>query len=328
MATRTPEVSVVIPTRNRWHRLSRTLSGALSQHGVDLEVIVVDDCSDDQTPERLREVNDPRIRTIRHEQRRNLAAARNTGVSAAAGRWLAFLDDDDLWSPLKLRRQLDTAAVAEAAFAFAGCLTVDDDGVVLRTAAPPDPDRVMELLLAGDAIPAGASNVIARTERVRDLGGFDPELRHFADWDMWLRLAATARAAACDQPLLAYVLHGDNMVFTDSRGVVREFRRMAAKHELLAGGYGVTPDRIVPDRMGVFRWLGWGNARMGRRFKAAGWYALGALGSSPYGRRRSLADARLALFGRLAGRGPRSIDPAMVEAATWLRDYRFTCSGA
>jgi glycosyltransferase involved in cell wall biosynthesis len=314
----TPEVSVVIPTRGRWPLLARTLAGALAQEEVEHEVIVVDDGSTDETRARLEEFDDPRVKVVRHRQRRQLAAARNSGVEAARGDWVAFLDDDDLWSPLKLRAQLSAAADRNAVFAYSSGLIVDPDLTVLQTSPAPDPDRILELLLRGNWIPVGASNVIARTDLVRRLGGFDEGLVHFADWDMWLRLAASGRAAAVQEPLVAYLLHGENMVLTDSRDVVREFDRLTAKHELLAGGYGVTPDRVVPDRMGVRRWLGWGHARAGRRFRAAGWYLLSALHRSPYGRRPSLRDAGFALLGRVPVGGQRPVDQALVDAADWL----------
>src|SRR2546421_12955356 len=101
-----PEATVIIPTRDRWPLLAVTLCGALAQEGVTLEVIVVDDGSVDQTPRRLAEVIDERVRVIRHPSSRGVAAARNSAIAAARGEWLAFLDDDDLWAPHKLRIQL------------------------------------------------------------------------------------------------------------------------------------------------------------------------------------------------------------------------------
>lgn len=96
-----PLVSVVIPTRNRLTLLAQTLHTVLAQQ-VELEVIVVDEGSSDLTPGWLASRGDPRVRTIRHDEPRGLPAARNAGAALARGRWVAFVDEDDLWLPDKL----------------------------------------------------------------------------------------------------------------------------------------------------------------------------------------------------------------------------------
>ena len=182
---RQPEVTVVIPTRNRWPLLSTVaLPGALRQEDVALEVIVVDDGSNDETPTGLAALEEPRLRVLRHERTLGPARARNTGSAAAAGEWLAFLDDDDLWSPRKLRAQLDTANSAGADFVYAAAIVVDARRTVLYSDPLPDPSAVASQLKTGNVIGGGGSNPIARTELVRRLGGFDEELSDFEDWDL------------------------------------------------------------------------------------------------------------------------------------------------
>ncbi len=104
------DVSVIIPTRNRRQLLELTLRSVLWQRDVDFEVIVVDDGCTDDTPQMLRDLRDPRIRTVRHERSQGVSAARNHGIAEARGEWVAFLDDDDLWAPDKLTQQLDALA--------------------------------------------------------------------------------------------------------------------------------------------------------------------------------------------------------------------------
>jgi glycosyltransferase involved in cell wall biosynthesis len=314
----TPEISVVIPTRNRWRALSTTLASALGQEGVEHEVIVVDDASTDGTPERLAQMDAPRVRIIRHPARRHVAAARNSGIEAARGAWVAFLDDDDLWAPHKLRLQLAAASTPETVMAYAAAVMVDPDRSLLATRAAPPPDGLLPMLLRGNWIPVGASNVIARTQVVKRLRGFDERLRHFADWDMWIRLAAEGSAAACPEPLAAYVVHPHNMLLSDSRHVPKEFGVMLRKHRARAGEYGVAPDRIFPDEMGVYRWLGWTHARAGRRTRASLWYLRASARRSPYGRRRSLRDAGRALRGEVSVEGAASIDERAAAQANWL----------
>src|SRR3954454_1126760 len=130
-----PEVSVVIPTRNRWDLLSRSgLPAALMQKDVDVEVIVVDDGSTDETGARLAtlESEDSRVTVIRHDARQGVASARNRGIAEAQAAWIAFLDDDDLWAPEKLRRQLDRAEETRAGFVYGAAIVLDNRRNVLR----------------------------------------------------------------------------------------------------------------------------------------------------------------------------------------------------
>src|SRR4051794_9011163 len=109
-----PEVSVVIPTRDRRHLLETTLAAALNQREVDYEVIVVDDGSGDGTATELAAIGDPRLRVLRNGASQGVSAARNRAIAEARAPWIAFLDDDDVWSPELLRRQLETVRGTDA----------------------------------------------------------------------------------------------------------------------------------------------------------------------------------------------------------------------
>ena len=104
-----PDVSVVIPTRNRSALLGQTLHSVLWQRDVDFEVIIVDEASTDDTSDLLTTFSDNRIRVIHNNAPTGVASARNRGAKEARGRWLAFVDDDDLWSPEKLAVQVRKA---------------------------------------------------------------------------------------------------------------------------------------------------------------------------------------------------------------------------
>src|ERR1700677_5167969 len=101
-----PEVTVVIPTHDRAETIMRAVGSVLSQTHSDFELLVIDDGSNDTTPALMAQVADPRLRLLQHTHNRGAAAARNTGIEAACGRFVAFLDSDDEWSPLKLELQL------------------------------------------------------------------------------------------------------------------------------------------------------------------------------------------------------------------------------
>src|SRR4051794_37222555 len=93
-----PQVSVILPTHNRSSMLRQALRSALDQERVDLEVIVVDDGSTDDTQEVLSRTYDERLSVIHNERPVGVARARNAAISRARGEWVAFLDDDDLWA--------------------------------------------------------------------------------------------------------------------------------------------------------------------------------------------------------------------------------------
>jgi hypothetical protein len=106
------------------------------------------------------------------------------------------------------------------------------------------------------------STVLVRTDLVRDAGGFDERLSILADWDLWIRLIIDGRAiaATCPEPLVAYVLHAQNMHRADVQSVVVEFRRLAAKHGRNGQTFGGSQ---------FFRWIATLHRRNGRRFRAA-----------------------------------------------------------
>lgn len=264
-----PKVSVVIATRNRWPLLStHALPSALSQEDVGLEVIVVDDASIDETPARLLEIDDSRVRIVRHQTNRRLPAARNTGIASAQGEWLAWLDDDDLWSPRKLRTQVDAAAREGADWVYGAAVVVDEHRRVFASDPFPDPSELPRLLLEGNWIPGGGSNVIARAEAVRRVGGFDEQLFFFEDWDLWLRLLhCVGPPAACPEVVVARVEHRQNMAVRDRSQVMPAFERLLGKHKTVTRR----------DRLSVAEWLAYEQYRAGKRGRAALHYLRAAI---------------------------------------------------
>jgi glycosyltransferase involved in cell wall biosynthesis len=263
-----PEVTVIIPTRDRRAFLRQSVNDALRQEDVDLEVVIVDDGS--TTADSLRDVEslDPRIRIVRHATRRGPACARNTGINNARGKWVAFFDDDDRWSPLKLRKQLDAATASGTSWGYAGALTIDAEDRVLSAAAAPDEASIMHSLLQFNGLPGGCSNVIAKADVIRAVGGFDERLSLIADWDLWIRLAEAGPPAACDEFLIGYRLHGDNMHVRDVDAIYGEFAYMAAKYPATRLGQPLHPDLSSS----ALAWQAQANRRAGNRGAAAHLY--------------------------------------------------------
>lgn len=278
-----PEVTVVIPTRDRWAVLASCgLRAALLQQHVDLEVVVVDDGSGDETPERLAEIEDSRVRGLRHDVSEGVASARNAGIEAARAPWIAFLDDDDLWSPRKLRAQLDAVRSSDVAFVVTGVVVLDGNRSVAHVTRPA-PITAGDLL-ERNTVPAGSSNVLAPTDLVRAVGGFDEGLTYVADWDLWIRLALRGPVAVCAEPLVAYVRHGSGTTFS-GRAAVDEMRYFLAKHDRT----GVTADPA-----GFLSWVALQDRRAGKRRSAAGTLLRSGLA---YRKPRHLVHAAAALVG-------------------------------
>ena len=104
--THSPKVTVVITTYNRAGLLKRAVESVLSQTYTDYEIIIVDDCSSDNTQDVIAGFNHPRIHSFRHDGNRGPSASRNTGIALASGKYIAFLDDDDEWLPVNLEARV------------------------------------------------------------------------------------------------------------------------------------------------------------------------------------------------------------------------------
>jgi glycosyltransferase involved in cell wall biosynthesis len=253
-----------MPTRNRRRLLERSLGTVLAQTGVELEVIVVDDGSRDDTASWVATVDDPRVCVVTHPMPRGVADARNSGIERARTPWVAFLDDDDLWAPTKLEEQLSAVnAAPPAGWACVGQVTLDQRLRIVASASPPvDSERVLEPLLMLNAVPGGGSGVLAATDLIRDVGCFDPRLSLLADWDLWIRLAASAPAAVVDRPLLGYVRHGANMSW-DVSAIGTEFAIIDGKHAGLRADLGVRRDGELWSS-----WIADAERRSGNRWRA------------------------------------------------------------
>jgi glycosyltransferase involved in cell wall biosynthesis len=302
---------VIIPTRDRWTRLRRTLESALSQIDVNVEVIVVDDGSSDETPTRMSRIGRPNVHYLRNERPLGQASARNRGIAAAHGEWLAFLDDDDLWAPWKLRRQVDVARAKAASFVYASAVVIDDDFQPVKIYEAPAAEDLRSLLVRGNAVPAGASNVLARAQLVRGIDGFDDRLSQLADWDLWIRLSRAGRGAPCDEVLVAYLYHRGNLVLGAARELWTEFDHVARKNADMARECGTEFDQA-----GLTYWIASRQAEAGLRLRAVRSYIHGALAA------RRPVHLRLAARTLLRGARPANEPAARIPTPGWLDAYR------
>jgi glycosyltransferase involved in cell wall biosynthesis len=183
-----PAVSVVIPVYNRASTIARALLSVVAQTIRDLEIIVVDDASTDGTVEVIRQINDPRVICIACDTNGGAAAARNRGIAAATGSYIAFLDSDDYWDPDKLERQLKYFEIAPP-----DVLVVCCSFRVMHAATGRTVERLhaactdWRMKMLDVCCLAPGSTMIARRSVFQTIGIQDPLLRQFEDWDWFIR---------------------------------------------------------------------------------------------------------------------------------------------
>jgi glycosyltransferase involved in cell wall biosynthesis len=308
-----PRITVVIPTHERVSFLTQALVSGLWQRDADVEVVVVDDGSREADVASVPGVRDARVRILRNEVARGVSVARNRGLEAANGDWVAFLDDDDLWAPTKLAEQVAAAESAGATWAYAGVVKIDQSNRVIGGRPPPAPAELARRLPTWNLVPGGCSGVIARRDALERTGGFDPRLVNLADWDLWIRLGRTGMPACAPRPLVGYRFHRAQASL--------DVGLTLSEADLLDGRYGV-----AIDRGSLHHYLARRSMLAGRRSDALRHFGLAAARGDARG---VVEDVSGMTVGRLRkrtglGRG-RRLDPDATwraEAVTWIGEFQ------
>jgi glycosyltransferase involved in cell wall biosynthesis len=187
------KISVVIPTYNRAHCIIRALDSVLAQSVSPHEIIIIDDASSDNTPAVLAPYNG-HIRYIRHETNAGASVARNHGIAAANGEWIAFLDSDDAWRPEKLERQFAFMAQYGSNICCTNCDLIWPNGRS-EPAYRPYPSRMGIGHYVWGCYTCPGSTLIAHRSILEASGGYDPRYSRYEDWDLFLRLAEHPNAS-------------------------------------------------------------------------------------------------------------------------------------
>jgi glycosyltransferase involved in cell wall biosynthesis/acetyltransferase-like isoleucine patch superfamily enzyme len=232
--SRVPLVSVIIPTYNYGPFVADAVEGALAQTYPNIEVIVVDDGSTDNTQDVLRRF-EGKIINIRKENA-GLSAARNTGIERARGDYIAILDSDDVWLPEKLREQMPLFDSEEVGVVSCGAYEVSNNLEIkgeLDYSPYYDNQNHFYLELVKRNIVSGGSRAVIRKECLSRVGGFDVELSPSADWEMWLRIAPHYKIRYLKKPLLkvrvgagsmSSIRHADTMLDNELRVIQKHVR--------------------------------------------------------------------------------------------------------
>lgn len=244
METPTPTVSVVLPTYHRAAVIGDAIESALGQTYDDLELLVVDDGDDEETPELVESFPDDRLRYVRRngqiaddQQTAGVSTARNEGVRRTDGELVAFIDSDDRWHPDKLRRQVGALESAEESGAG------EDWGVAYAPVTKREGEPRTRDGVSGDAesairrldVPTYTSSLLVRREAFEQVGGFDERLGCFEDWDLCLRLARDWNFAWVDAPLVVKGTSEENgSVGTEGNGSAGTEGNVSADPDRLA----------------------------------------------------------------------------------------------
>lgn len=197
------DVSVVIATYNRAQQVREAIDSVLAQTVPVREIIVVDDGSKDNTREQLLAYGD-RVRPF-FQANGGASAARNLAMRNARGEWIAFLDDDDVWLPTKIEKQMELANQnPKLGLVYCSDYAVDEQLRVLyaRKAAEDNRGDVFDKLLTKNFI--FTSCVIARRDSIEQAGYMDLEFKFAQDWDLWLKILADRPADFVEEPLVLY----------------------------------------------------------------------------------------------------------------------------
>ena len=277
-----PLVTVVLPTFDRFEFLPSAVQSVFDQTMRDWELVVADDGSGREVRDYLATLSDgERVRTLFLPHSGNAGRARNAAIAIARAPYIAFLDSDDVWEPRKLERQLAVMRAGDRCdWSYTAVTFIDDAGKLLAVERyrrwPMYRGQVFERILRDPASIRTPTVVIATTQLVRDVGGFDEAIDSGEDTDLWMRLALQSPACIVSESLARIRVHAGNL----KREVSRPYASRAYSLRKVAEG-ATAAQRALLERERSLNALLWAvetAAREGR------WRALAMIGKSlPYG---------------------------------------------
>lgn len=205
MNEESPLVSVIIPTYNRASIIERAIQSVLKQSYRNLEIIVVDDASKDNTNEIVRNIKDNRLIYKYHEKNKGPSSARNTGIKAASGEYISFQDSDDVWHTQKLEKQMNyilNKPTLKSCVVYSRILRLENNK---KTNIPSESverkeGNIYRYLLKGNFI--AMPSIVVHRGCFNKTGLFDEELKILEDWDLILRLSKYFRFEYINEPLV------------------------------------------------------------------------------------------------------------------------------
>lgn len=208
MKSKNPTVSIIIPTYNRAHLITRSIKSVLNQTFQDFEVIIIDDASTDDTENVIKNFKDLRIKYVKNEINKGAGASRNKGIKCSIGEYLAFQDSDDEWCPDKLEKQMEVFNKngSDYCVVYTDMLRVFEDDTMQYWHSP---DVMYKKLLTKDkkeyqVAGIGIQSALIRRDCFEKVGLFDEELPRFIDLELFIRLASLYKFYHIEEPLVKY----------------------------------------------------------------------------------------------------------------------------
>ncbi len=231
MSEKVPTVSVIIPTYNRAYLVGRSIQSVLNQTYQDFELIVVDDASTDGTEDVVRSFNDKRIRYLKHDKNKGGAAARNTGIIAARGEYIAFQDSDDEWVPEKLEKQMKAmktvSPVVGVVYTGFYRLQGDKKTYIPSSKVIKKEGDILSSLIKKNFVTTQA--MVVKRECLEKAGLFDEDLPRFQDWELCIRISKHYHFKLIDEPLVI-LYHQPVSISTNQKALIEARKLILHKH--------------------------------------------------------------------------------------------------
>lgn len=229
------QVSVIIPAFNAAKTISRAIDSVRCQNSQLLEVIIIDDGSDDDTIDVVMNSIQPeeQIRLVKMNSNSGVSAARNAGIRLAQGKFLAFLDADDIWLPGKIEKQIAVMQM-DSAITLVSCNSrlVSESGLELKVGhinrPPVEGINAWKTLLIYNFLPT--PTVLTYRHLVGEIGGFDESLAVGEDLDLWIKLAVRGKVAVVNEVLTHYYDSAGSLMKRYSGDTNRIVAPMLEKH--------------------------------------------------------------------------------------------------
>ena len=227
-------VTAIITTHNRQDLLIRAVKSVLCQTYKEIELIVVDDASDDRADEILKDFNLQYI-YIPKEKSKGGNHARNTGILAAKGEYVAFLDDDDYWLPTKIDKQIVLIESKKCDIVYCGQTNewLSDESIRYVDSLPKHEGDLSKIILYN--ICATTTNILVRKKTICDVGLFDENLRFWQEYELTIRLAQVSPFYFVNEPLSVYRINkkDKNRLTNKYNGWKKAVRYIKKKHKIL-----------------------------------------------------------------------------------------------